>query len=436
MTAEIVIVNSQAVALAADSAVTIGRKRVWKHANKLFSAGPQNDIGIMIYNSGELLSIPWESIVKEHRRSSAGKVFNKVSEFSADFCDFVKSEKLVDFDQGYLGLSSFIIEVLERIRSSMSYNTKKAFHETIISAITERREAALKLSEIECFLDLEAFSRIFSDLAKKLAEDIFEAKLRKAELTAIIEIVFEHLKREYESDYHTDIVIAGYGRDEMFPVVEHYIVDGKLPRFTRIWKSDKCSDLNPGKSGAPGIYPFAQADMAYLFMEGISVRSLRYVLTVLENTLNSKSSQMVSDYVQDNDQKVVELALQRRENNAIAKKFFEEFEEFRKNDFVEPVLDTIKALPKEEMAFMAKAMVEITALRRKFASSLESVGGDIDVAVISKSDGFIWINRKHYFDLDFNKDFLDRKHVSRSRANAIEGAAKGSPQKAAQPEET
>lgn len=34
------------------------------------------------------------------------------------------------------------------------------------------------------------------------------------------------------------------------------------------------------------------------------------------------------------------------------------------------------------------------------------VGGPIDVAVISKGDGLIWIKRKHYFDRDLNQHFF------------------------------
>jgi len=36
----------------------------------------------------------------------------------------------------------------------------------------------------------------------------------------------------------------------------------------------------------------------------------------------------------------------------------------------------------------------------------ETVGGPIDVAVISKGDGFIWINRKHYFARELNPPFF------------------------------
>ena len=36
----------------------------------------------------------------------------------------------------------------------------------------------------------------------------------------------------------------------------------------------------------------------------------------------------------------------------------------------------------------------------------ETVAGPIDVAVISKGDGFIWINRKHYFERELNPQFF------------------------------
>jgi hypothetical protein len=36
----------------------------------------------------------------------------------------------------------------------------------------------------------------------------------------------------------------------------------------------------------------------------------------------------------------------------------------------------------------------------------ETVGGAVDVAVISKGDGFIWIKRKHYFKPELNARFF------------------------------
>ena len=51
---------------------------------------------------------------------------------------------------------------------------------------------------------------------------------------------------------------------------------------------------------------------------------------------------------------------------------------------------------------MAEALVNLTALKRRVSDEMETVGGPIDVAVISKGDGFVWIRRQHYFDPDLN----------------------------------
>ncbi len=55
---------------------------------------------------------------------------------------------------------------------------------------------------------------------------------------------------------------------------------------------------------------------------------------------------------------------------------------------------------------MAESLVTITSLKRKFTLEAETVGGPIDVAVISKGDGFIWIKRKHYFEASSNPQFF------------------------------
>ncbi|WP_407380391.1 hypothetical protein [Methanobrevibacter sp.] len=55
-------------------------------------------------------------------------------------------------------------------------------------------------------------------------------------------------------------------------------------------------------------------------------------------------------------------------------------------------------LSKEEMAKMVELLVEITSLRYKVSQELNIVGGEINVGVISKLDGFAWIKKEKYFD--------------------------------------
>jgi hypothetical protein len=55
---------------------------------------------------------------------------------------------------------------------------------------------------------------------------------------------------------------------------------------------------------------------------------------------------------------------------------------------------------------MAESLVNLTSFKRKVTMESETVAGPIDVALITKGDGFIWIKRKHYFKAELNPQFL------------------------------
>lgn len=69
MTAEVAVMNKMAVALAADSAVTVtrsGGRKIYNTVNKLFRLSEHQPVGIMVYGQSELMGIPWETIIKEY----------------------------------------------------------------------------------------------------------------------------------------------------------------------------------------------------------------------------------------------------------------------------------------------------------------------------------------------------------------------------------
>jgi hypothetical protein len=72
-----------------------------------------------------------------------------------------------------------------------------------------------------------------------------------------------------------------------------------------------------------------------------------------------------------------------------------------------PVIDSVASLPTDELAAMAESLVNLTAFKRRMTSvETDTVALPIDVAVISKGDGFIWIKRKHYFEPALNQHFF------------------------------
>ena len=80
------------------------------------------------------------------------------------------------------------------------------------------------------------------------------------------------------------------------------------------------------------------------------------------------------------------------------------------NSNVMPILNSVQLIPLAEMAFFAENLVNMTTLKRTFAidGNQQTVGGPTDVTVLSKGDGFVWIQRKLYFDGQLNPNYALR----------------------------
>lgn len=105
MTSEIVIMTSNAIAMAADSAVTVYGSKTYNGVNKLFMLSNSPSVGIMFYNNTNFLEFPYETIIKEFRNSikdqynslslkkilKNNKDFSSVSDFQLAFQDYLKS---------------------------------------------------------------------------------------------------------------------------------------------------------------------------------------------------------------------------------------------------------------------------------------------------------------------------------------------------------
>ena len=66
----------------------------------------------------------------------------------------------------------------------------------------------------------------------------------------------------------------------------------------------------------------------------------------------------------------------------------------------------MEALTISELAQVASTLVDLSSFEQQMSLDSETVGGPVDVAVISKGDGFVWIDRKHYFRKELNDHFF------------------------------
>lgn len=407
MTAEVAILNRSAVALAADSAVTIGKQRVWKSANKLFSLSSCNDIGIMIYGAGDYCGVPWEVVIKQFRKSIGQRTFKTLTECTDSFHFFLDNFSVPDEDISQLNFYFILLNAIAECRlvvdSPKVVDQRRQF-------VAEAERLAQEAEEIPIVLpDMQKadFAVLHKDMIKSFLQSQSNLHVTNNILSAMVDLSFERVRRQVLSRYETGVVFAGFGEQEIMPILEEWIVDGKYGDKSRAWK-ERRRDLNVKDTSPAYILPFGQSDIAFLFMEGLQINYLEFIESTLNGVLEEKSARLIKDYVPESD-RIVETARQSKDNSVVVASFLDEFDTMRTQTAINPILDVVASLPKEEMAAMAEALVEITSLRRKIDSRLESVGGPVDVALISKSDGFVWIKRKHYFKMELNHDFLVRR---------------------------
>lgn len=414
MTTEVIVANRHAVAMAADSALTVGKDRVWKTANKLFSLGPVNDIGVMMNGSGDYLGVSWEVVVKLFRSNLGDKKCATVKDCADKFFEFLRSGVFSNPEQEMASVASVFVEQIIDIKAEISYQSKVEFRSEVVRVCNDLHSRLTHNVRKHSDVTLKEFSDDWRDIIVSLAKDIFGEVITKKVGDSLVRTLHATATHCTHSEYASGIVFAGFGENELFPSMIEFVVDGSCGDLLRCW-TDKVRDLNDSDSGSSYIAPFGQRDVVFSFMEGITLEAFAMLDEAIPEMLAARSEDLIKSYVPPADQ-IVETELQKKSNARAFQVFRESFDSFRKNSITKPVTKILGTLPKEELAEMARALVEVTSLRRRVDSRLETVGGPVDVAVISKGDGFIWLSRKNYFSIESNRDFLYRRYGGMERA--------------------
>ena len=130
MTAEIAILNKQAVALAADSAVTLSdgtsrAPKIYNTVNKLFALSKHEPVGVMIYGSAELGGLPVETVVKVFRDQLGRDALGSLQEYADSFLEFLgTSARLFPQDRQDRFVRRGSFRLLSRVKQDLDHRVK------------------------------------------------------------------------------------------------------------------------------------------------------------------------------------------------------------------------------------------------------------------------------------------------------------------------
>ena len=409
MTAIVAVLNKHAVAIAADSAVTMGdTHKVVNSANKIFTLSKYHPVAVMTYNNAAFMRVPWDIIIKEYRKELAEKSFEKLKDYVEDFIAFLHKrhffcDEETQRDCLMIQLDSFVNvchnEIVREQGITFNELSEGLLKEKLLSCM-DANKTAKRCPDFEKYR-YEDFKSFFYDDIVKYSK---EKKLNISD--ALCESFFYYLSAALDTFMNTGLVFVGYGENEIYPSLYplnvSLAVDGHLRYYVNKDRIVKISDHGCKTS----IVPFAQIDVTQTIVCGINPTFLHIIYNVISDTVSNVLGIIANHLTKDDSTAAMAPIIRDLDTTLTLNDAIQTIQQQMFNCYTEPLLQTVIGLDKEDMANMAESFISLTSLVRRMQPGEETVGGPVDVAVISKGDGFVWINRKHYFKPELNAAFF------------------------------
>ncbi len=415
MTAIVGILNKRAAVLAADSALTVvkgDRMKIYNTTTKIFQLSQDNHVAVMFFQNVDFMDVPWEVIFKLYYDKHGDREFDSIMEYAEDFYQFLRDEKFFcssDQQKDYFDgeLATYYNNVKAAAKDNMekeidamddddSFNEEDLLRQHLKDCIAGvdalAKDAGInpgleKISEKE----IRAYGK---DSLETLQERIEEDGLPKDMFDDWVEGFTNYIRSRFYYN-GTGIVFVGYGRNDIFPTLLPTYVSGAFNNRLRYYlDTDGMNAI--GENCTASITPFAQSDVMFTLMKGIAPNFYEKVTDLNVRSLSEERKKIAALLKDESvDENVIKKVMD-IDTTDIEKKHSESMDEYMQEEYIDGIVNAVESFNVEDMANMAENLVSITSLQCHFSSSDETVGGPIDVAVITRSEGFVWVRHKDF----------------------------------------
>lgn len=426
MTCEVVVMNKYAIVIAADSAITTisgnGNERYSKGGNKIFQLSRIEPVRVMIYGSATLDGVPWEIIIKNFRDALGKTKHGSLSAYATAFFEFIQHASFF-FPQADLDIKLIehalraAIDLLNLARTSnpvISDNGRDIIERQLawndftaqISDLLNRRMPHSSIAS-------ETMNNANAEVREKLASyPVFAEYIATEGLSDIIsidglaELACTYLYKCYDSALPaTGIVFSGFGDDQYFPAVIKFDVWGFL-KSDFLYSEDDGNSCEISHNTPSGIFQFAMTSSIDTFTTGVGADTYAEVQRAYQQNAQALVTQVLSAHNINALPGDFHQTL-----SASASAFSDDWLNKMMAVHYHPMKRVIASLPIPEMVHLAETLIVLQSLKERITTHSESVGGPVDIAVITKSEGLVWIKRKHYFDADRNLQYTLRQRA-------------------------
>ena len=419
MTAIVGTINRRGVAFAADSAAThtvSSKHKITNHANKIFELSRQHPVGTCICGNLDALGMPWEDIFKLFRKEEGHRSCEHLNDYPIIFFDFVKKQIMSHLVEDQIinlkiivnGLREEIIDISKN-RLKTNDSSEKDLFEKMSETLTDLENMYSSAQRCNDFKDytLEQFKEYATTSITEVLHDLLDSDVVP---DGFLEQFIKTLYNIIVSTAHvyltkTEIIFWGYGEEDLFP---SYISFEISSMFDDRIKHTKKSEYIVSNFDIACVEPFAQSDVANTVVRGIDNELRGKFYESYSDSITVFRDEIISQLDSAGAPDALKTALLKIDINKYTTLYKKGMDQYIQDNYIDKLVNTVSYLSKEDLADMAESLVRMTYLKRRITSEEESVGGPVDVAVITKGDGFVWLNRKHYFSAEINPHYFER----------------------------
>jgi len=198
-------------------------------------------------------------------------------------------------------------------------------------------------------------------------------------------IIASHIKNDvvFKENERTFLVFAGYGEDEANPSICQYEVTG-INKSKLLWQLSGSANISDEQES--NIFTSGQSDIIDAIELGIQYERI--------GVIRKRFQALIEDLLTQN---LLDSLIGKIDYPAIRQEVTDLIRESGQ-EHLRKHLEAIKQFDLQKMACLAENLIKATELHRKITFRQEGVGGLIDLAVITREDGFQWLNRKSWYE--------------------------------------
>jgi len=401
MTSQLIIGNGHGLAIASDSAVTMGHSRTFETSEKIYPLPMPHRLAVLHAGSVMFHGLPFGTIINEWIRSLGDVRLRSVSLYVDNFnswlldnyrnwtndsllCSDILHAFYLDFER--------IWNRMKKLENPMDQNSIAEIWRSEIEAVEKFDDATpstKRIAETE-FQRLWPAGKINTNNVQKSFEYWFDDVAQSDE---IIDLAQRYVRASIERRYpgsnrnYSHLTFVGYGSNELLPWTADLYTYGAITDLLYTWIGGYISANREG-SGVYLIKPSGQYDAIDLFFRG-------YESGFIEATKSAVSRALENANVKGTDETDSNY-----ENpmNSIESLIENSFFDYSESTKLSGLRRTVAGMPLASLVRTAKHLIGIQRLSLEIAGELQTVGGQIDVGTITLKDGFAWIRQKDYTD--------------------------------------